>query len=118
MNFVALVTHGLSAISVYSDAVGVRLLVLSVLLALVYLLVEFKALTLFSFLFGAGVAIQTERAGGKDAYFFLRRFGALLAIGLAHMTLVWNGDILALYAVCGLLLLPLRKLPVSVLMAT
>jgi glycosyltransferase involved in cell wall biosynthesis len=37
MNFVALVTHGLSAISVYSDVVGVRLLVLSVLLALVTL---------------------------------------------------------------------------------
>jgi hypothetical protein len=34
MNFVSLVTHGLSAISVYSDVVGVRLLVLSVLLAL------------------------------------------------------------------------------------
>jgi hypothetical protein len=33
MNFVSLVTHGLSAISVYSDVVGVRLLVLSVLLA-------------------------------------------------------------------------------------
>ena len=34
MNFVALVTHGLSAISVYSDVVGVRLLVISALLAL------------------------------------------------------------------------------------
>lgn len=33
MNFVALVTHGLSAISVYSDVVGVRLLVVSLLLA-------------------------------------------------------------------------------------
>ena len=37
MNFVSLVTHGLSAISVYSDVVGVRLLVLSVLLAVVAL---------------------------------------------------------------------------------
>ena len=35
MNFVSLVTHGLSAISVYSDVVGVRLLVLSVLSACV-----------------------------------------------------------------------------------
>ena len=34
MNFVSLVSHGLSAISVYSDVVGVRLLVMSVLLAL------------------------------------------------------------------------------------
>jgi hypothetical protein len=37
MNFVSLVTHGLSAISVYSDVVGVRLLVLSLLLAVVAL---------------------------------------------------------------------------------
>ena len=35
MNFVSLVTHGLSAISVYSDVVGVRLLVMSVLMAVV-----------------------------------------------------------------------------------
>lgn len=34
MNFVSLVTHGLSAISVYSDIVGVRLLVLSAVLAM------------------------------------------------------------------------------------
>jgi hypothetical protein len=33
MNFVSLVTHGLSAISVHSDLVGVRLLVISALLA-------------------------------------------------------------------------------------
>jgi polyisoprenyl-phosphate glycosyltransferase len=38
MNFVALVAHGLSAISVYSDVVGVRLLVMSVLLAMLTLL--------------------------------------------------------------------------------
>jgi len=30
----------------------------------------------------------------------------LLVIGLFHMLLVWNGDILTLYAVCGLLLIP------------
>ncbi len=34
MNFVSLVTHGLSAISVHADVAGVRLLVMSVLLAL------------------------------------------------------------------------------------
>jgi hypothetical protein len=37
MNFVSLVVHGLSAISVYSDVVGVRLLVMSALMALVTL---------------------------------------------------------------------------------
>ncbi len=37
MNFVSLVTHGLSAISVYSDVVGVRLLVMSIILAILTL---------------------------------------------------------------------------------
>jgi polyisoprenyl-phosphate glycosyltransferase len=38
MNFVSLVTHGLSAISVYSDVVGVRLLMASFVTVLVTLL--------------------------------------------------------------------------------
>jgi len=36
-------------------------------------------------------------------------------LGTAHLFLVWNGDILTLYAVCGLLLLPLVALPTPVL---
>jgi uncharacterized protein len=72
-------------------------------------LFEFKAFTLFSFLFGVGVAVQVERAAARRhsaAWFFIRRFAVLLAIGLGHMLLIWNGDILTLYAVCGLLLIP------------
>jgi hypothetical protein len=38
MNFVSLVTHGLSAISVYSDVVGVRLLVIAILMAITTLI--------------------------------------------------------------------------------
>ena len=59
--------------------------------------VEFKALTLFSFLFGVGTAIQAERcaARGLPVYrFLLRRFAVLLAVGLGHIVLLWNGDIL------------------------
>jgi len=81
---------------------------------LIALFLDFKAITLFSVLFGAGVAIQAERASkrGIDATAFLiRRFAVLLGIGLVHMLLIWNGDILVVYAVCGLLLLPLRRLP-------
>lgn len=90
----------------------------SVLLFLLEALIEFKAFTLFSFLFGVGVAIQTERARQKQpTSFLLRRFGALLAIGIVHMILIWNGDILALYGVCGLLLVPLLRLPVFALAA-
>src|ERR1051326_2403905 len=61
-------------------------------------LIEFKALTLFSFLFGVGVAIQAERVSSQRRIRFLvRRFAALLAIGLIHILFIWNGDILTLY---------------------
>ena len=90
----------------------------ALLLALVAALVEFKAFTLFSLLFGVGVAIQAQRAAGeRRALFLLRRFGALLVIGLIHLLLIWDGDILTLYAVCGLLLVPMLRLRESVMAA-
>jgi uncharacterized protein len=75
---------------------------------------EFKALTIFSFLFGVGIAIQVERAASRKVSarsFLVRRMAWLFILGTAHLFLVWNGDILALYAVCGLLLLPFLRLP-------
>ena len=45
---------------------------------------EFKALTIFSFLFGVGIAIQLERATSRNIdarYFLLRRFAWLLVLG-------------------------------------
>lgn len=74
---------------------------------------EFKAITLFSFLFGVGVGVQTERTTKRRrsvGRFLTRRFAVLLAIGLCHALLIWNGDILTLYAVCGLLLIPFTRL--------
>lgn len=79
-------------------------------LALVF---EFKAFTVFSFLFGVGIGVQVERAakrGHDTTRFLVGRFAVLLVIGLAHMLLIWNGDILTLYAVCGLLLIPFIRL--------
>ena len=85
---------------------------------LVAALLEFKAISLFSLSFGAGVAVLAERASARGIdvpRFLARRFLVLLALGLCHLTLIWNGDILSLYAVCGLLLLPLLRLPVAAL---
>jgi uncharacterized protein len=88
-----------------------------VISALVAVLVEFKAFTLFSFLFGVGVAVQAERASGRGsaALFLTRRFLVLLAIGLIHLLFIWNGDILTLYAVCGFLLIPMTGLRTSMM---
>jgi uncharacterized protein len=86
------------------------------LLRLVSTFIEFKAFTLFSFLFGVGVAIQIDRSPpNMRIAFLLRRFGTLLAFGVGHMFLLWDGDILILYALCAVLLLGLVRLPNSLL---
>ena len=86
----------------------------------VVVLLQFKAFALFSLLFGAGLAVFGERAAARAAgptRFLARRLIILLALGLVHLLLVWNGDILTLYAVCGLLMLPVCRLPAAALAA-
>jgi uncharacterized protein len=80
---------------------------------------ELKAFALFSFLFGLGLAMQFERLSGtgRPLYWLTRRLLALLAFGLVHLLLVWNGDILTEYALAGLLALPLLKASRAVLAA-
>src|SRR5262249_32147531 len=42
----------------------------------------------------------------RRAVLLLRRLITLLAIGLVHLVLIWNGDILTHYALAGLVVLP------------
>jgi uncharacterized protein len=59
---------------------------------------------MFSMLFGAGIVLMSsrcERTGRSATGIHYRRMLALLVIGLAHAHLVWSGDILYFYAVCG-----------------
>lgn len=79
--------------------------------------VEFKAMALFSILFGVGTAIQAERKG-RPGVFLARRFCVLFAIGLMHVVFIWNGDILMLYAVCGLILIPFLRFGNTVLLVS
>ncbi len=74
-------------------------------------LVQGKFYCLFSFLFGLGFSIQTarlEQRGAAPGKVYVRRLLALLAIGLLHGALLWMGDILAIYALAGFLLLAFR----------
>ena len=69
------------------------------------LLIDGKFYTLFSFLFGLGFALQLARLEAKGANgvaIYRRRLLVLLAIGIVHMVLIWDGDILTLYALLGL----------------
>ncbi len=76
------------------------------------LAVDSKALALFSLLFGVGLAIQFDRlADNRRTVLLLRRLTALLAIGLVHLVLVWNGDILTEYALVGFVTLPFLFAP-------
>jgi len=67
-----------------------------------------KGFILFSFLFGVGLAIQFERlaANPRRLTLMIRRLAILLVFGLAHLFLIWNGDILTEYAIVGFAALP------------
>jgi len=74
---------------------------------------ESKMISLFSLLFGVGLAIQFERLSSNDArmLLLLRRLLVLLAFGLIHICLIWNGDILTEYALIGLVAVPFLFVP-------
>ncbi len=78
---------------------------------LVDLFIQGKFVTLFSFLFGLGFAIQMSRAEarGKSVKFYPRRLAVLLLIGCVHAWLIWWGDILIGYALTGFVLFCFRK---------
>ena len=72
-----------------------------------------KMMTIFSMLFGAGLVLMDQRAEARGAHIrgvYYRRVLWLLAIGCVHAYLIWSGDILVLYAECGLFLYFFRNL--------
>jgi uncharacterized protein len=73
-----------------------------------------KFYSLFSLLFGIGFAVQMLRAEERGVDFaprYRRRLAIPVAIGAVHLSFIWAGDILVLYALLGFLLIPLRRLP-------
>jgi uncharacterized protein len=78
-----------------------------------------KFFTIFSFLFGLSFAIQLANAARKGDAFsgrFTWRLVLLAIIALIHGAF-FSGDILIVYAVLGLLLIPVQKLNTKVLAA-
>jgi uncharacterized protein len=76
------------------------------------LVVESRAQTLLTFLFGLGFAMQLVRAdarGERVLGLYIRRLVVLFAIGALHVTLLWWGDVTWGYAIAGFALLPLRR---------
>ncbi|EMA35311.1 DUF418 domain-containing protein [Halobiforma nitratireducens] len=72
---------------------------------------ERKFVTLFTFLFGAGVVLfmeSKERKNQPARRLQFRRLFWLLVIGLGHAYLLWHGDILVAYALCGFVIVFVR----------
>jgi uncharacterized protein len=74
---------------------------------------EGKMRALFGMLFGAGVVLfvsKKEQAGRSVTGLFYRRMFWLVVFGLIHSHLIlWIGDILYLYGVCGMIVYLFRK---------
>lgn len=82
------------------------------MLFLQHMFVEGKFYTIFSLLFGWGLALQIKRAADKGINALptvRRRLFFMLILGAIHL-LLWSGDIVFFYAMLGFVLLPFRKL--------
>lgn len=92
--------------TVYGNFEGINLLVWTVS----HVLFDQKFMALFSMLFGAGLVLQAGKSNepgtdnSKPKGIFWHRTFWLLVIGLVHAYLLWTGDILVTYAVCGALI--------------
>ncbi len=95
--------------TVYGDLTGLNYWVAM----LTQLFASLKFITLFSLLFGAGILLMTrniEKKGGKSTAIHYRRMLWLILIGLLHAYVLWYGDILVSYGLCGLLVFVFRKM--------
>jgi uncharacterized protein len=71
-----------------------------------FILIDGKMRGLFSFLFGASMLLvihRAEESGQSAASVHYRRMAWLLVFGLLHLYLIWFGDILASYALVGMI---------------
>ena len=86
-----------------------------------FALFDGKIYSLFPFLFGIGFSIillKKGKNGTSRLPLFYRRLLALTVIGLAHALRLWEGDILFLYALIGLLLPLFRNVKDKTLIIT
>lgn len=83
-----------------------------------YVLLDSKMRGLFSMMFGASTLLVIQSAvaaGASPARTHYGRMIVLALFGLAHFFLIWFGDILFLYAACGMLLYLFRNLSIKAL---
>jgi len=83
--------------------------------AVISIMFEGKMRALFGMVFGAGVLLfvaNKEQQGKPATWLFYRRMFWLMVFGLIHAHLIlWVGDILYLYGICGMIVYLCRKIP-------
>ena len=82
-------------------------------------LATFKSYTLFSPMFGVGLAYQMQSAERRNIPLgrrYSRRLIGLFILGVLHVTFAFTGDILIIYAVLGALLYLFKNKPVKSLL--
>lgn len=85
-----------------------------------HMFIEGKFYSIFSLLFGWGIALQIKKGmeKGADAIPTIkRRLLFMLLLGFIHL-MIWPGDIVFFYALLGFLLLPLTKFSNKTLLIT
>ena len=102
MNIVAFAMPGTAYVDpgFYGGATGANWAVWAVN----FIIADGKFRGLFTMLFGASTVIIAERAlasGQNPTRIHLARMFWLFVIGMIHAYLIWYGDILVLYAICG-----------------
>ena len=92
----------------YGDLNGANFLVW----LLSHLLADQKFISIFSMLFGAGIVLMWQKAessGAGATRLHYRRMGWMILFGLLHAYLLWYGDILFIYGMCGLFVYLFRR---------
>ena len=78
-----------------------------------YTLADGKFIAIFAMLFGAAIVIQSASAGSAllATHRHYRRMAVLFGMGLMHSYLLWYGDMLVEFAVCGAIAFVFRDEP-------
>lgn len=80
-----------------------------------------KFIAIFSMLFGASIIMISSKAKKeqlRSGNLQSRRFVSLLGLGVLHAYMLWSGDILVAYAICGFLMYYFRTKKTKVLFRT
>jgi len=78
-----------------------------------YLFADLKFMAVFSMLFGASTGLMCDQLQKRQQpvlSIYSKRLLVLMLFGLVHAYLIWHGDILVFYAICGILPCLMRNL--------